>query len=233
MNTTKNAHMMFSNSDNTSITAVSFHHSENKGKHYIHYGAVKGSKRIRRELDMPCSQPIYDTILKHIAQERHTKHPVITEIIPMEDTTVATEAKNKDIYDALTQHDGATHFWENAIHSYGLHDCSSQSIPVLPSFLEDACSQIQSGEVMKNKHYHVYDENDGNKKHRFTLSCRFPFTPYSDVVIYTREERITKQALLSLEIIEQVWETLNTNIIQHPEFLWNVPHDVFLNEYDK
>lgn len=227
------AQLMYTNASNIP-TAVCFHHNKQKNKHFIHYGAVKGSKRVRRELDMPCSLQVYDSTLHHIALQRYSEAPIVTEIIPMVDTEIVSNTNENDIYNSLARpHQDAKVFWEHMIQSCGVQENVPNILHSIPNFLDNAHHKIKTDDVLQEKHYEVQHNEDNTHTHIFRISYRFYFTEYSDVIVYTRDSIMSTHSILSLTETDTMWKNMKKKVLQRPEFLWNVPKDVYLNEYDK
>jgi hypothetical protein len=220
---------------NQTPIAVCFNHTVHGTKHFVHYGAVKGSARTRHELDMPCSRPVYESTLRHLARERHSTYPIVAEIFPMEDgerVTDVADVHEYEILEALTlPHKGSTLFWENIIHSCGLHDTNRNTVCSIPMILEDTYRQLKDGELLEDKQYRVKKLSE-HFEHRFTLSCRTAFTDHSDVIVYVQTIQTSTAPRLSVEEMDTIWAESKERLLQNPEFVWDVPKDVFLSEYN-
>ena len=107
----------FETANHTPI-AVCFNHTVHGTKHFVHYGAVKGSARTRHELDMPCSRPVYESTLRHLARDRHSTYPIVAEIFPMEDGERVTDVADVHEYEILEALTSATQGFDPFLGKY-------------------------------------------------------------------------------------------------------------------
>lgn len=226
--TKRSTHLSFADNQNTP-TIVCFEYACTDNKHYVQYGAVKGSKRTRHELDMPCSLPSYYATLSDIAKQRFQHTPIESEITPLRDTTSVDQISDQEVHDALgVPHKDATMFWNHMIESFGLHREDANTPVSIESFMEGVYRQIKNQDALVEKHYSMKTV-DFQNIHLFTVSYRFSFTQYSDLIVYATHKMHTQS--VSSSDRQQAWKEALNGVLKNPQFLWNVPKNVYLIEY--
>lgn len=206
---------------------VCFHtHTDNKKKRFVTYGLVTGSKRVRRELDMPCSAQVFDNTLRAIAKERFDKQPIHAEIGVMAD---GDDICDDDVCDALSNCDEAcVQFWESNMMLFGSHNACALAnapshTPLSPSTFR---ASIQNNDVMHEKYYGVRSTSrSGCYEHLFAIACRFQINADSSMFLYASHIHSDKKTV-PLSTRTRIWSAVKAQLLASPQQWVGVPTDV-------
>lgn len=208
---------------------ICFSTCKEDGKHFVRYAMVTGSKRVRHQLDMPCSKQVFDRTLEQIAEERYHKHFIRTEIGVLQ---AEGEVLENDIREALSTPDvSGVQFWENNEMLFGSHDDktlvqgTTRQTPMSQSSYTHFSQAIANNDVLKEKHYFIRDTNEiGTFEHLFAIVYRFQLDTECVFVYASHVETTGKRVKLRRR--EEIWSMLNEEVRQHPKQWFGVPVDV-------
>ena len=229
-----NAYVRYATPAQQEPRGVCFTTHTRNDKRYITYGAVTGSKRIRRQLDMPCSLAIYETTLKEIARERHHNQPIEAEFCVLEhhDDAITPE----DIYSALQNADeNCVRFWEHNIMLFGPFEegnvtkCTKQEH--LKSYLETFQKQIQNKDVIQHRFHKIRPSSEKKDcyEHMFSVVCRFLIAKDNSVLMYGTHVHVGQKDL-SISKQKDIWVVAQQNLLKAPQYWFSVPDGVHFNQ---
>lgn len=212
---------------------VCFHtRTDKENKRYVRYGLVTGSKRVRRQLDMPCSAHVFDSTLCAIAKERFDKQPIRAEIgVLVDGDIVCDDVRDDDVCEALANCDTASgvQFWENNMALFGSHDScgladASTHAPLLsPSVF---LSAIQNKDVMHEKHHGVRSTSrSGCYEHLFAIACRFQINVDNSMFVYASHIHSGKKTV-PLATRTRIWNAVKDQLLVSPQQWVGVPPNV-------
>ena len=232
-------------STNDTPTSVCYTHLVEEGKHYVRYGAVKGSKRVRHQLDLPYNVKVYNDTLRHLATQRHNEEPIISEFTILQDNTIVNKVTEQDICNTLSSVDNQNKaFWEHNIELFGMYDTINKNlniIPIIPiskystHLIEYMQKEICNKNVLQQKIYKTRsieksDEESTNElEHFFAVSYRFRFNPMHDVIVYGYHI-VKGEQTLSINKIEDAWKIAQKNVRNSPQYWWCVPFDIYFSQ---
>ena len=212
---------------------VCFSTTKRNNKQYVSYGAVIGSKRIRRELDMPCSVATYDKTLQQIAKTRHNHKPIEAEFCVLE--SHEENITQHDICRALMCSDeGSVRFWEHNLMLFGTYnkdnlvEMNKDHSP--KQYLDSYMERILNKDVVRHRFHKTRKMKQSDYyEHMFSIACRFQISEDNSVIIYGTAIHI---GLKSLSIMKQnsMWEQVQNNLIHHPQYWFGVPDSVHFNK---
>lgn len=194
------------------------------------YAMVTGSKRVRRELDMPCSAPVFDRTLEQLAKERYQIHSIHAEIGVL---GAEGEVLEEDIHEALSTSDEAgVKFWEHNAMLFGTHDDTTIARGIANHALMNPSTSyahfiqaIENNEALKEKHYFIRDTNMmGIFKHYFAIVYRFQLDTECVFVYASHVETTGKRVKMGRR--NEIWSMLNEEVRQRPKPWFNVPTDI-------
>ena len=209
---------------------ICFSTCKENNRHYVTYAMVTGSKRVRRQLDMPCSAPVFDHTLEQIAKERYHKHSIRTEIGVLQEEGDVNE---DEIREALSTPDASgVQFWENNEVLFGSHNgttlthggaqnTQTDQIPFTKHFSQ----AIANKEVLKETYYFIRDTNvRGKFEHFFAIAYRFQLGTECVFVYASHVETTGKRVQLCRR--DEISSMLNEEVRQRPKQWFGVPVDV-------
>lgn len=190
------------------------------------YGLATGSKRVRRELDMPCSAHVFDSTLRALARERFDQQPIRAEIGVV---TEGDDIGDDDVCDGLSNGDEAcVQFWENNMMLFGSHDKygvadASSRKSLSPSAFREA---IQNYDVVHEKYYGIRSTSrSGAYEHLFAIACRFQINADSSMFLYASHIHSDKKTV-PLNVRANIWGAVKDQLLDCPQQWVGVPTDV-------
>ena len=142
---------------------VCFTTSTRNNKHYVTYGAVTGSKRVRHQLDMSCSLPVYENTLKQIAERRRNRKPIEAEfcVLEYQNDTVST---NDIMYTLQNTDENCIRFWEHNIMLFGNYSRNEatkrENIEHIKSYMNTYLNQIKNHDATRHRFRKIRQSTD-------------------------------------------------------------------------
>lgn len=212
---------------------VCFTTSTRNNKHYVTYGAVTGSKRVRRQLDMSCSLPVYENTLKQIAEKRRNRKPIEAEFCVLKDQCDMITTEN--IRNSLQNNDeNCIQFWEHNIMLFGNYSrdegIKCENNEHFKSYLNTYLNQIKNNDVIRHRFHKTRPSTDDPNlfEHMFSIVCRFQVSEDNNILIYGTHIQKGKKRL-SITEKEQVWISVHQNLLNSPRFWFSIPDCVHFN----
>jgi hypothetical protein len=207
----------------------------------VRYGAVRGSKRVRRELSdtntaNSHSNLTYDTTLKQIAEQRRRLTPVVSEImVAVQDgrgTAAGNRATAHEIAGSLSERTPKTAmFWEDYIDTLGL--CGDVMVSNIPPHLATTNTvnsmkqAIRNDDVLKQKFHKTRPiENSTLVEHQFTVMYRFACGADDSMLVYG-SHCMTGDAHMRVSEIEKGWRRAAHQSVHSPQYWAGVTNEVY------
>lgn len=226
-----------------SPTMVSFTPSEKDGKHYLRYGAVRGSKRVRHELDMCDNTSTYDTTLKEIAEQRRRQTPVVSEIMVVPDSPDSQDSPDSaaagssvtavdEIARSLSERTLKTAmFWEDYIDTLGLYgDVMVSNVPphlATTNTVSSMKQAIRNNDVLKQKFHKTRSiENSSLVEHKFTVLYRFACGTNDSMLVHG-SHCMVGNAHLNVSQIAKGWRRAAHQSVHSPQYWGGVTDEVY------
>lgn len=218
--------MSYNTPDQSNPCTVCFSNRKEGGKHILKYAMVTGSKRVRRELDMPCSAPVFDRTMEHIAKKRFLGHSIHAEIGVLQ---AEGDVLVEEIHETISTPDEAgVKFWEYNKMLFGTHDDTTSANHALmnPSnSYAHFIQAIENNDAMKEKHHFFRNTNvTGTFEHLFAIVYRFQLDTECVFVYASHIETTGKHVKMGR--CDEIWSMLNEEVRQRPKPWFNAPSDI-------